>query len=1189
MTHSSRTMRHRAVVPMLVAAIATALVFALGSAAARADSNTRIDGWSDQNIATWPQLGHDLQQAIGLPRARFIVNWDAALHAPGPGGCAQTDSACHGYVNVSRWIDAAQDKGMQVLISFSYSGSTLPEPIDYRYGVDQFRAHFPDVTEFTAWNEPNHNPSGPTFTNPTANRAARYWNQLNAACQTVSGTGKRCTAIAGDFSDFDITADVDTYTEAYKDALSAEPTDWAVHAYDAVATGDIGDSSKLSRWVNRYTDGRPVWITEVGAYYCTMGGGILGEGSQNRSAQRLNALMQAAPSTVDHVFYYLLAPENNKRVRCPEVNGVVEDDPALLQSNTAFRPALRTLFPQLQAPSVSTETAAGIGMAGAVLNGAVNPQGMPTTYRFEYGPTTAYGSIAPVPDGNAGAGRTGTNRSVSIAGLRPNTTYHYRIVASNVFGTAYGANRTFTTKPSSTPSAVVEADGDRRVFFRGENDQLQEWRWDGSAWSHHGIGVAGLLASNPSAVVTTNGIVEVYYRNHAGEMWRWRLGDGLAQHAGYGDPNDVVGDPSAVPTATGGAEVFFRTSTNQLGRWAFNGADYHRTSYSEPGMAVVGDPAAVALADGSFEAVYRTPTNQMGRWRFAGAAIPWPSINGYAGTVGGDPAAVATGGTSYQVFYRNPTGQLGRWYFNGAGRNNTEWGVNGLVGGDPTVVRTRTGRLEVLYRTPQDSIGRYWFLGDAYQDSTAGVAGAVAGDPAAIVTPGGAVSVYYGGSDAGWWDYSYLPDGGGQNFARLQPAPAVTVGDVSDLGVQQARLHGSVDPRGLRTRWTFQYGTTTRYGSNAPIVDGDAGSGNGPVDVNALATGLLAGTTYHYRLVGTSMMGTVYSEDRTFKTAPMPKPSVIVAPDGDKHVFYRTLAGQLAEWRWDGTSWRNIGWGTQGIVAGNPSAVMTDSGVIEVYHRKAGDNQLRRWRIFEGGHNEAVYDDAGALPGDPVAIATGGERVEVFAATSIGQLGRWTIDGASDDYTSYGYQGDLAAATPAVVESQEGVLDVVFRSGTGQLGRWTIFAAGHNPNLYGTNGSVTGNPSIVATADGILDVVHRTGTGTLGRWTLFGSSNNPNGYGTNGSVVGSPSAVATGGGAFESFHRTDDGKLGRWWIGGGERQWNPSTWGDAGSVAGDPTVIRLSDGTLNVFYGRPDAGYAFHEFGRSGDRYVPIG
>jgi hypothetical protein len=99
------------------------------------------------------------------------------------------------------------------------------------------------------------------------------------------------------------------------------------------------------------------------------------------------------------------------------------------------------------APELATGSATDISETSAVLTGTVNPDGNQTTWYFEYGVTSAYGSRSPEgSEAVAGNGRVSRGFSRTIAGLQPGTTYHFRIVAKNSIGVTEGADRTFTTK-----------------------------------------------------------------------------------------------------------------------------------------------------------------------------------------------------------------------------------------------------------------------------------------------------------------------------------------------------------------------------------------------------------------------------------------------------------------------------------------------------------------------------------------------------------------------------------------------------------------------------------------------------------------------------------------------------------------------------------------------------------------------
>jgi WD40 repeat protein len=84
--------------------------------------------------------------------------------------------------------------------------------------------------------------------------------------------------------------------------------------------------------------------------------------------------------------------------------------------------------------------------SSATLTGTVNSFGGQTTYHFEYGLDTGYGSRVPaVADAIAGNERRDRAVALVVKGLQPGSIYHYRLVATNAAGTTAGADRTFTT------------------------------------------------------------------------------------------------------------------------------------------------------------------------------------------------------------------------------------------------------------------------------------------------------------------------------------------------------------------------------------------------------------------------------------------------------------------------------------------------------------------------------------------------------------------------------------------------------------------------------------------------------------------------------------------------------------------------------------------------------------------------
>ncbi len=101
-------------------------------------------------------------------------------------------------------------------------------------------------------------------------------------------------------------------------------------------------------------------------------------------------------------------------------------------------------------PRIEAAPTSGITRTKAVLQAQVDPFGFDTTYRFEYGTSTSYGTSIPVPNADIGSGTTNVSVSQEITGLQSGLTYHYRVVATNSQETVDGPDQTFTTVPPAS-------------------------------------------------------------------------------------------------------------------------------------------------------------------------------------------------------------------------------------------------------------------------------------------------------------------------------------------------------------------------------------------------------------------------------------------------------------------------------------------------------------------------------------------------------------------------------------------------------------------------------------------------------------------------------------------------------------------------------------------------------------------
>jgi hypothetical protein len=106
-------------------------------------------------------------------------------------------------------------------------------------------------------------------------------------------------------------------------------------------------------------------------------------------------------------------------------------------------------------PAAVTTAATAVAPTSASLNGTINANNASTTVTFEYGLTTAYGTVVAAVPATV-TGNIVTAVTASITGLAPGTTYHYKVCGVNSFGTSCGTDMTFTTS-AILPTIVTTA------------------------------------------------------------------------------------------------------------------------------------------------------------------------------------------------------------------------------------------------------------------------------------------------------------------------------------------------------------------------------------------------------------------------------------------------------------------------------------------------------------------------------------------------------------------------------------------------------------------------------------------------------------------------------------------------------------------------------------------------------------
>lgn len=115
--------------------------------------------------------------------------------------------------------------------------------------------------------------------------------------------------------------------------------------------------------------------------------------------------------------------------------------------------------PVITPPTTTTLPATNVTSNSATLNGTVNPNGTASGAFFQWGTTTSYGNLTP-NDTTPGSGTTAQPVFANLTGLSPNTTYHFRIVASSGPNTTvFGADQSFTTASALKEVIVANLSG----------------------------------------------------------------------------------------------------------------------------------------------------------------------------------------------------------------------------------------------------------------------------------------------------------------------------------------------------------------------------------------------------------------------------------------------------------------------------------------------------------------------------------------------------------------------------------------------------------------------------------------------------------------------------------------------------------------------------------------------------------
>ena len=534
------------------------------------------------------------------------------------------------------------------------------------------------------------------------------------------------------------------------------------------------------------------------------------------------------------------------------------------------------------APAATTVAASSVTASTAVLNGTGNPNGAAAIGWFRYSNTDpgtcndSFGWRAPYSGNlNLGSAAASVPFAQSVSSLLPGTTYYYCAIASNSYGTSYGAVLTFST-PATAPT----------VNTNGASNLTRT------------TGVLNGYA-NPGGAATT-----AYFRYDTASPGTCNDSFGKRSPStggsALGSGSSSVSFDQSISGLTASTLYYFcAIASNSIGK-VFGTVQ----TFITPGSPTARTNAASNLANTS------ATLNGAGNPQRA-AATGWfrysttspMTCDDKFGSRAPVSGATSLGADIYDVdFATNISGlSPGTTYYYCAIVSSSEGTAFGKVEqfttASPPVATTNpatgiSGTAATLNGAgvPNGAAAIAWFryntadpgtCNDSFgtrlpwSGSTSLGAGATSVPYAAALSglsPG--VTYYYCAIVSNSYGTSY---GAVQSFKTPATGPSVTTNGASNLTRTTGVLNGYANPGGDATTAWFRYSAASpgtcndTFGTRAPATGGSSlGSGNGTVSFSQAISGLSPATTYYFCAIAANSMGTSWGSVQTFITPTSP-------------------------------------------------------------------------------------------------------------------------------------------------------------------------------------------------------------------------------------------------------------------------------------------------------------------------------
>jgi len=537
---------------------------------------------------------------------------------------------------------------------------------------------------------------------------------------------------------------------------------------------------------------------------------------------------------------------------------------AINSVGTTYTTPAATFATTALAPTVATATSASITATTGTLGGNVTSDGGAaiTERGVVYSVTTT--NPDPLINGSGvikvtTAGTTGVF-TAPVTSLAPNTAYSFKVYAINSVGTTYTTPAaTFTTSTQApTVIAATSASITTTTATLGGNVTSD----GGAAITERGV-VYSVTTTNPDPLINGSGVIKVTAAGTTGVFTA--NATSLSHGTGYtfkAYAINSIGTTYTSPVST------FTTSTQAPTVTTATSASITATTATLGGN-VTSDGGAAITERGVVYSVTTTNSDPI----ISGTGVTKVTATGTTGVIIA-PATSLSPGTGYS-FKAYAINSVGTTYTspiatfttstqaptvttaNSASITSTTATLGGNVTSDGGASITERGVVYSVTTTNSDPI----INGSGVTKATAaGTTGVFAASAASLAPNIGYSFKAYAINSVGTTYTS--PVATFTTSVMLPGATTLTATAVSSTG---ATLNGTVNANNSTTTVSFDYGTSSSYGTNVaatpPTATGSTSTGG-----STALTGLAPGTTYHFRVNGTSTAGTTNGTDVTFTT-----------------------------------------------------------------------------------------------------------------------------------------------------------------------------------------------------------------------------------------------------------------------------------------------------------------------------------